>query len=512
MGAASLESALAAEAPAFAVLDSRREVRVVIVLFHPRSTRPKNRRMPLSVLYLAAVLEGREEYEIVDGNADPDPWVTVEALLATRRVDLFAVSVMPGPQLRQAVAVSRAVREKYPRVPIVWGGYFASLYTDATLNAKYVDFVIKGQGEDTLLELIDALRGSRDFSHIRGLAFKDPFGLKVYNKERPLKSPDEFPWPPYHRLDPAKYIAHTFLGSRTAVHQASIGCPFRCNFCGVVPVYDREKMESPERTAAILGHLQKQYGINAVQFYDNNFFLREDHAVELAERIAPLKLKWWCEARVDIVLRYSDDTLRKLREAGCVMIFFGVESGSNAALESMKKQLTAEQTIELAARIRQFGIVPEYSFIFGNPADAERDVAENIRFIRRIKKVNPDVEIVVQTYVPTPQRNGAYGRVDVAFPATPDEWITDRWYKLITRTDPDLAWLPPRVRRRIRDFEVVMNSRWPTIQDMRLPAWGRTLLKTLSSWRYALGTYDFPFELRVAQKLARLRQPRLESL
>jgi radical SAM superfamily enzyme YgiQ (UPF0313 family) len=512
MDDAPVQSALERQAPAVQILDSGGQVRVMIILFHPRSTKPKNRRLPLSVLYLAAVLEGREEYEIVDGNADPDPLATIDALMASRSVDLLGVSVMPGPQLPQAVAVCRTFREKYPRVPIVWGGYFSSLYTEAALNARYVDFVVKGQGEDTLLELIDALRGSRDFSRIRGLAFKDPFGLHVHTAERPLKAPDEFPWPPYHRLDPNKYIANTFLGSRTAVHQASIGCPFRCNFCGVVPVYDREKMESPARTVAILDHLQRQYGVNSVQFYDNNFFLREDHARELAERLAPLNLRWWCEARVDIVLGYSDSTLRLLREAGCVMIFFGVESGSDAALRNMKKQLTAEETLALARRIRQFGIVPEYSLIFGNPEDAERDVAQNIAFARRIKSVNPDVEIVVQTYVPTPQRSGAYGDVEVEFPRTPDEWITDRWYPYLIRTDPQLPWLPTHVKQRIRDFETVMNSRWPTTQDIRLPGWGRALLKTLGSWRYALGAYDHPAELRLAQKLVRLRQPRLESL
>jgi hypothetical protein len=271
-------------------------------------------------------------------------------------------------------------------------------------------------------------------------------------------------------------------------------------------------MESPARTAAILDSLQSKWGINAVQFYDNNFFLREEHARELAGRIASLNLRWWCEARVDIVFGYSDDTLRKLRNAGCVMIFFGVESGNDAALRSMKKQLTSEQTVELAHRIREFGIVPEYSMIFGNPENAEQDVAENIAFVRRIKKVNPDVEIVVQTYVPTPQHNGAYGGVEVTFPATPDEWISDRWYPYLIRTDPQLPWLPSRVKQRIRDFETVMNSRWPTTQDMRLPGWGRTLLKSLSSWRYSLGAYDFPGELRLAQKLVRLRQPRLESL
>jgi radical SAM superfamily enzyme YgiQ (UPF0313 family) len=484
----------------------------MILLFHPRATKPKNRRLPLSVLHLAAVLEGREEYEIVDGNADDDPWSTIDALAQTRNVEMLAVSVMPGPQLRSAVPVCRAFREKYPRIPIVWGGYFPSLYTSAALNAPYIDFAVKGQGEDTLIELIDALRGSRDFARIRGLAFKDQFGLHVQTAERPLRGPDEFPWPPYYRLDPAKYLAQTFLGSRTAVYQASIGCPFKCNFCGVVPVFDREKMEPPARTAAILNHLQAKYGVNAVQFYDNNFFLREDHARELADRIAPLNLHWWCEARVDIVLGYSDDTLRKLRHAGCVMIFFGVESGSDAALRSMKKQLTTQETVALAQRIREFGIVPEYSMIFGNPADAERDLEENIAFARRIKQVNPDVEIVVQTYVPTPQQAGTYGDVELPFPSTPDEWLAAEWYNLLIRTDPQLPWLPSSVKQRIRDFETVMNARWPTTQDIRLPRWGRALLKSLGSWRYALGAYRFPGELRVAQKLVRLRQPRLESL
>jgi radical SAM superfamily enzyme YgiQ (UPF0313 family) len=507
-----VEGALARQTPAIEFLDSHRQVHRMIVLFHPRSTKPKNRRLPLSVLYLGAVLEGREEYEIVDGNVDPDPLATLDALVESKRVEMLGVSVMPGPQLLQAVAVCRAFREKHPRIPIVWGGYFPSLYTQAALNAKYVDFIVKGQGEDALLELIEELRGRRDFSRVRGIGFKDQFGLHVQTASRPLRAPDEFPWPPYHRMDAGKYIARTFLGSRTAVHQASIGCPFRCNFCGVVPVYDREKMESPARTAAILDDLQTKWGINAVQFYDNNFFLREEHARELADRIAPLNLRWWCEARVDIVLGYSDDTLRKLRNAGCVMIFFGVESGNDAALKNMKKQLTSEQTIELARRIREFGIVPEYSMIFGNPENAEQDVAETIAFVRRIKRVNPDVEIVVQTYVPVPQQNGAYGGVEVAFPSTPDEWITPRWYPYLIRTDPQLPWLPTHVKRRIRDFETVMNSRWPTTQDMRLPGWGRAVLQSLSSWRYALGAYDFPAELRFAQKLVRLRQPRLESL
>ena len=284
------------------------------------------------------------------------------------------------------------------------GGYFPSLYADATLNTRYVDYAIRGQGEDTFLELLAALRGSGKFSAIRGLSYKDDFGLRVHNPDRPLKSLDEFPWPPYHRLvDPEKYILPTFLGRRTAVHHASIGCPFRCKFCGVVPVHEgRQKTEGPARTAAILAHLQREYQIDAVQFYDNNFFLSESHAREQAELIAPLGLRWWAEGRVDAMLRYSDDTMHALRRSGATMIFFGAESGSDKVLAEMNKRITSSQTLELAARIRQFGIVPEFSFVFGNPADPAGDTRDTIQFIRRIKKLNPDAEIIVQHYIPTP--------------------------------------------------------------------------------------------------------------
>ena len=88
-------------------------------------------------------------------------------------------------------------------------------------------------------------------------------------------------------------------------------------------------MEPPARTEQMLRHLVEQYGVDAVQFYDNNFFLREDHARELADRLAPLKTRWWCEGRTDILAKYSDATYEALRRAGCTMIFFGAESGSN---------------------------------------------------------------------------------------------------------------------------------------------------------------------------------------
>ncbi len=488
----------------------------MIILLHPQSTKPKNRRFPLAPLALGAVLEGREEYEIVDGNADPQPGATMDRIAGGRPVRLLAVSVMPGPQMRAAIPLCRDFRQKHPGVPIVWGGYFPSLYPDAALNAHYVDYVVRGQGEETLVELLDVLRDKTDLRAVRGLSFKDSLGRHVHNPDRPLRSPDDFPWLPYHRLpDPEKYIAATFLGKRTVVHQASIGCPFRCNFCGVVPLFQgRQKAETPERTAAVLASLQRRFAIDAVQFYDNNFFLNESHTAELAGRLEPLRLKWWSEGRIDTVLRYSDATLSALRRAGAVMIFFGAESGSDWALREMNKGITSEQTLRLAARLRQFGIVPEFSFVVGNPRAPQRDTDDTIRFIRRIKRLNPAAEIIVQHYIPTPHPDGMYGDIDgqIQFPSTPEEWATERWYNFTVRHDPHLRWLPERIKRRIDDFELVVNSRWPTVQDIRLTRWGRVLLQALSSWRYTLGIYNRPVELQWAQRALSLRRPRLESL
>src|SRR5579884_4564525 len=215
MAPAAVAGAPAWAASAVQILDSGGVIPMIILL-HPRSIRrPWNRRFPLSVLALAAVLEVKEDYEIVDGNIDPEPASTIDRLMQERPVEALCVSLMPGPQMVAAIGLSKWFRAKYPKTPIVWGGYFPSLYPDAALNARYVDFVVRGQGEETFLELIEALRTTRRFAGVKGLSFKDDFGLHVHNAERPLRSPNDFPWLPYGRLPNAeKYIMPTFLGKR----------------------------------------------------------------------------------------------------------------------------------------------------------------------------------------------------------------------------------------------------------------------------------------------------------
>src|SRR3978361_1537620 len=128
-----------------------------VLLINPRMSVPSAARLPLSVLNLAAVLEGRWPWRIVDGNIDHAPIGTALAALSERPYAAVGVTVMPGPQVPTAIEISAAIRAAHPTVPIIWGGYFPTLYPDSAINAPYVDYVVRGQGEQTLLELLSRL-------------------------------------------------------------------------------------------------------------------------------------------------------------------------------------------------------------------------------------------------------------------------------------------------------------------------------------------------------------------
>src|SRR5690606_7070060 len=125
---------------------------------------------------------------------------------------------------------------------------------------------------------------------------------------------------------------------------------------------------------------------------------------------------------------------------------------------------TTEQTLEVAARAREWGIVPEFSFVLGGPDNPEEEVETTLRFIRRLKKVNPDMELILYFYTPTPQRQGTYGDVD-ALAGTPDtleEWTQPEWVGWMTHEDPVVPWTSRRLKARVDDFEIVLKSRFPS--------------------------------------------------
>ncbi len=487
----------------------------MILLVNPQVCRPENRRFPLSVMAVGAALPRDVSWEIVDGNRPSvDELRDIVAHIEARAgsgdpVEAVAMSVMPGPQLVTAVPLAKRLKELYPRLPVVWGGFFPTLYPKPVLASECVDWIVRGQGERTFVELLEVIRGGRDPHGIAGLGFRDGSEL-VLGPERPWQGPDELPAPAYHKIPVDDYIHPTFLGRRSAVYQASIGCPYGCTFCGVISMWgSREKVESPERTAAHLGYLVDAHGVDAIHFYDNNFFLKESHALELCERIEPLGLSWWCEARIDAMLRFSDATWRRLRRAGLKMVFFGAESGSNEVLRRMNKKLTVEQTLEVAARTREHGIVPEFAFVLGGPDDPAAEIETTLDFIRRLKSTNPDFELIAYFYTPTPQRKGAYGDVD-PYSGTPsrlEDWTRPEWVRWMTHEDPDVPWMTPELKTKVEDFVLVLQSRFPSIHDKRTRRWGKAAARVLAAHPWRAGRYERTRLLRALRRVARIPRP-----
>jgi hypothetical protein len=490
--------------------------RTVILLFNPHSTTPGKQPLPLSVLSLAAVIEGRERWALVDGNLTRDPFRALSAHLdamPSGELTVVAITVMPGPQLTQAIAVSSALRKRFPHAVVVWGGYFPTQHGDTVLRAPYVDYVVRSQGERPLLELLDALRGTRPLNSVGSLSWRAPDGRVVHNPSAPMVALDELPDLPYDRVRMDDYLHATYLGHRTIAYNSSFGCPFSCSFCAVVAMTNRRWLaQSPARMARVLRHLVGTYGVDAVQMHDMDFFISEARVAEFAARIKDLNVSWWGLGRVDTLMQYSDATWGAMARSGLKMVFSGAEAASDATLAAMNKggKASAALAIELARRMRSFGVVPEYSFVLGSPPDPEADLDQTFSFIRAIKRVNPATEIILYTYTPVPMESGMLAdaaRQGFAFPAVLDEWTSEAWQKFSLRRGDGVPWVDQRVRRRVRDFERVLNAYYPTTTDPRLTKLRRLLLRAASAWRYGLEMYRAPIELRALHRLVRYQRP-----
>ncbi|MCC7494395.1 MAG: B12-binding domain-containing radical SAM protein [Fimbriimonadaceae bacterium] len=509
-----------------------------VLLVNPRICSPRSARMPLSLLSLAAVLDRADTVEFVDGNLDPDAPGTVANLLRAAPADLVAVTVMPGPQVGPAIAVSQAARSAAPGVPIAWGGYFPSMYPEAAINATYVDYVVRGEGQQTLLDLLAALPAGRppgphdsggpdELAGTRGLTWKRD-GVVVHGPDRPFAPPDTWPDLPYQRLPgAARYLQPTALGRRLGFHQAAIGCRYRCSFCGVVSLYNgHTASQSAGRLRDALGRLRREYGADSWQFVDNNFFDTEANSQPALEVLAEHGLPWWCYARTDTLAGFSAATWRLVQRSGLRMAFLGAEAGSDEALARMRKGTRAEQTLEAAARCREHGVIPELSFVLGGPDDPAGEVERTLRFIRQAKRVCPTAEIILYLYSPTPQRDAAarradptglhlpqlaeYGPAGPPLPTTPEEWCEPRWIDYVCHRDA--PWLDERLKARIRDFGSVLGCRFPTVQDVRTPRWGKRLLAAAALPRWASRRYDRPRELDWLRRRIPLKEPQSEGL
>ncbi len=487
-------------------------MRPTVLLYNPRSTSPGKQRLPLSLLAVAAVIAADYDVEFIDGNLAADPASRIIERARATGAKLLAVTVMPGPQIRQAVPVCKAVKAALPGLTILWGGYFPTQHYETILQSDYVDYVIQGQGEAPFRAFVDRLYTGGALADVPSLAYKND-GIHV-NPRAPYVPLDNLPWYPYDRLDMTQYLGQSYLGRRVLSHNTSFGCPFACNFCAVVALSNRRWLpESAERVGNIVSYLHQNWQIDGLEFHDMDFFVNERRTAEFADRITGKGIRWWGLGRVDTLMSYSDDTWAAMQRSGAKMIFMGAESGDDETLKRMNKggKSGTAMTLALVERMKHYGIVPELSFVLGNPPDPAADIEATIRFIRKLKQVNPATELVLYIYTPVPQEGSILLdeaiRLGFRFPQTLDEWASPDWAKFAMRRDPGTPWFKDTVRRRVRDFEAVINAYYPTVTDVRLQGQWRRLLQTLSGWRYRFEVYQWPYELKALQRLIHYRRP-----
>lgn len=471
--------------------------------------------MPFSLLAIGAMLEGEFGYEIVDGNASGDADAALMGCLASGAT-VFGMTVMPGPQLEDAFQRTRALKAASPKAIVIWGGYFPTEHAEASLSGGWVDFAIRGHGEFATLGLLRELAAGRDprmSGGVEGIAFRRADGTLVQGSVARVPNVEELPEFPFHRIEMSEYPRRTFLGQRTLGYHSSYGCPFLCNFCGVVSLAGgRWNAQSPERVERTLRRYKKEWRVDAVEFYDNNFFTHEDRCRDIALRIGRFGFNWWGEGRIDTLLKFKDATWHSMTKSGLKMVFLGAESGSKETLSRMDKggTLTPEMTLDLAERMRTFGVTPEFSFVLGNPPDPEADIDSTLAFVKRVKEKHPEAEIILYQYTPVPVKGAlleAASEKGFAFPRTLEQWTSPAWREVSRRRSDQLPWIAPKLRQRVKNFERVLNAYHPTATDPRLSGWRRSVLRALSGWRYRTGFYEAPWELRALQKLFHYQRP-----
>jgi anaerobic magnesium-protoporphyrin IX monomethyl ester cyclase len=495
-----------------------------VLLFNPRSAIAKH-RVPNSILNIAASVEGRYDWVIVDGNREKDPFEKIRSYLDTGKFKYLGFTVMPGPQLKQAIPFAKQIKELFPETIMIWGGYFPTNQFKAVLNSGYVDFVINGPGDHAFPRLIDALENNQPYELIKNIIYRSQNKIQKTIKEDLIEQ-DTLPPLPYdklHSLYPMdKYLGRTYLGNRTLAYHSSIGCPFTCSFCAVVPTYEaRWKAKSAGALYSDIKYIKEKWGADAIEFHDNNFFVSEKRTVEFSKLIAPEKMNWWGMARIDTMDKFKDSSLAMIREAGCRIIFFGAESGNDKVLKQLDKggTQTGEQIARFADKMKRFDIIPEYSFVLGTPALSTEEVLEqvefDINFIKRIKHINAHTEIVLYTYSPVPTEGSElFEQVTAAgfeFPQKLEDWISPQWEQFDLRKNPLTPWLRPEIIDKIKNFETVLNGYYPTVSDIRLNAFKRSVIKLVSGFRYKTNWYRYPYEIKLLQRLWKYRQPEIQG-
>ncbi len=463
---------------------------------------------PLGILAVSTpLLRAGYSVRIVDSTITPR---FQERVLAELEDSLcLGVSLVTGPMIRETVQVARAAKKLYHEKPVILGGWHPSLLPDQTLAAECVDVVVKGQGEDALLEVVQHIEAGESPKGIPGVGYKEGSRL-VFNAPRPLKPIRELPPKAYHLADFDAY--QRACGRRWAMYTSSLACPFNCAYCTNDGVYGRKwNALEPERVVEETTDLVTRYGLSLLWIVDDNFLVDRDRAVAIAEGLVRrgVRFDWSIQASTNLVVRLSVEELKLLRRAGLSQVSQGADSGSPEVLHLMNKDFQKLDTIyEAADKLTQAGIRPSFNMIFGFPGEGEAERRESVRLIMNICRRYPGAEFWTNIFTPYPgspvmQRAFELG-IDV--PKTLDGW-TDFFPRYTT-----LPWLKGKKHRRVqimRDYLRIAFNRVPIGVERRHPLNRLTheLISVPARWRLDHDFYAAPFELWLKKAVNRWFPP-----
>lgn len=350
-----------------------------VALIAPKWNRRASDYPPLGLAYLAAVLE-RDGHQVSVFDLGLDPSLPLEdgvgrvAAFGPHLIGINAMTSVYQSALETAILLKASLGR-----PVVLGGPHATVYPERVLTeSPVIDYVIRGEGEETLLALVRALEaGSRDLSVIQGLTYRSR-GEIVSNPDRQLIGDlDGLPLPARHLLELKRYGLRTPEGQPMATILSSRGCPYNCSYCFKGIVGRTYRQRSPDNIIGEIRRVMEQYDVRNFYFIDDLFTvdlhrLRAISSQIVAER---LDIRWQCLGRVD---RVDADTLRTMYAAGCRRIHFGIESGNEQVLRRVAKGIKPEQVRQAVKWARDAGLEVKGYFMLGLPGDTEETMQQTV--------------------------------------------------------------------------------------------------------------------------------------
>jgi anaerobic magnesium-protoporphyrin IX monomethyl ester cyclase len=472
-----------------------------VVFFFP-SFASTEATAPLGILAVATpLLQAGYSVTLIDSTITPD--FQKRVLEEVKDAVCLGISLVTGPMIRETVAIARAVKAWNPDFPIILGGWHPSLLPKQTLEADYIDYVVRGQGEETLLELVQHLESHSAVDLISGIGFKRD-GKLFFTPERPLRPLAEMPPKAYHIADFDAY--ERSCGRRWAMYTSSLACPFNCSYCTNAGVYGRKwNALSPEQFVEETVDLTRRYNLELLWVVDDNFLVDLDRARLIGEGLvrAGANFKWSIQATTNLTARLSREDLKLLRRSGLHQICQGVDSGSPKILKLMNKEFQDFDSIyQSAARCLEADIRPSFNIIFAFPGEGREERRQTVDFMMDVCRHFPGAEFWTNIFTPYP---GAPimehpEEIGLQLPTSLEGWAD--FFPRYTV----LPWLNGRDHRRLqtmRDYLRIAFDRVPIAADTRdrVTRAAQKAISLPARWRLDHDFYALPVELWLNDKL-----------